>query len=154
MLFSIGKFCRAHGIITQINYEKDLMMMEYRREIAVIYTLEDALHKLNEMKQHGFFEHEVHIFTKSVKPLHSLKMNTDIQVHQAGNLVDQMLSFTLRMKLYEVCLRPYHFSENERTHYAEVIQKGAILIIAEHEYPLEKHHDRAFKPIPNVTNNK
>lgn len=56
--------------------------MEYRREIALVFSLEEALQKLNSMRAHGFSEFEIHVFAKDIKPLHSLKMYTDIHVHQ------------------------------------------------------------------------
>lgn len=112
--------------------------MEYRREIAVVYTLEEALVKLNNIRGHGFSEHEIHLFSKDIRPLHSLKINTDIQVHEAGNLIDKLIGMILRQSVYEVCLRNLQFSTEEITHYGHCIEQGAIFIIAQHDHPFEK----------------
>lgn len=68
-------------------------MMEYRREIALVYNVEEAMTKLNIIRGHGFSEHEIHVFSKDIHPLQSLKMYTDIQVHLAGNWLDQIDQF-------------------------------------------------------------
>ena len=143
-----------HAIITKTNRLKDVILLEYRRQIAVVYTLEEALQKLNEIRQHGFFEHEIHIFTKKIAPFHSLKMNTEIHVDQAGNMLDQLLAVAFGMKQYEVCLRKFQFSEEELYHYGELIRKNAIFIIAQHDYPFEKQNQRAFQTAPRLIKDK
>lgn len=80
-------------------------MMEYRREIALVYNVEEAMTKLNIIRGHGFSEHEIHVFSKDIHPLQSLKMYTDIQVHLAGNWLDRLISFIIRKNVYEVSLR-------------------------------------------------
>lgn len=112
--------------------------MEYRRKIAVVYTLEDVLQEVNLMRQHGFFEYEIHIFAKDIRPLQELKMYTDIDIRQAGSLIDKFLSVLLKMRLYEVGLRSIGFSSEELFHYGQLIEKGAIFMVAQHNQPLEK----------------
>ena len=112
--------------------------MEYRRKIAVGYSLEDALKEVNFMRQHGCFEHEIHIFAKDIRPLHELKMYTDIDIRQAGSLFDKFLSVLLKMRLYEVGLRSIGFSTEELFHYGQLIEKGAIFMVAQHDQPIEK----------------
>ena len=143
-----------HAIIYETIRLKDVILLEYRRKIAVVYTLEEALQKLNEIRQHGFFEHEIHIITKNISSFQSLKMNTEIHVHQAGNDLDQLLAVAFRMKQYEVCLRKFQFSEDELYHYSELIRKNAIFIIAQHDYPFEKQNQRAFQTVPSLTKDK
>ena len=143
-----------HAIIYETIRLKDVILLEYRRKIAVVYTLEEALQKLNEIRQHGFFEHEIHIITKNISSFQSLKMNTEIHVHQAGNVLDQLLAVAFRMKQYEVCLRKFQFSEDELYHYSELIRKNAIFIIAQHDYPFEKQNQRAFQTVPSLTKDK
>lgn len=118
--------------------------MEYRREMAVVYTAEEALGKVNIMRQHGFSEHEIHLFTKDIQPLQSLKMYTEIDVHQAGNLLDKMLSIIWNMSVYEVCLRSLRFTEEELHQYGQLIAKGAIFMIAQHDFPFEKQPSVKF----------
>lgn len=117
--------------------------MEYRREVALVFTLEEALQKLNGMREHGFSEHEIHIFAKNIKPLQSLKMYTDVHIYEAGNLLDQIWSLFSRQNLYEVCLRNFDFSKEERHHYGNGIEKGAYFMIAQHDYPFEKQPKKA-----------
>lgn len=116
--------------------------VEYRREIAVAYSLEEALKKVELMRQHGFSEHEIHLFAKNSKPYSSLKMYTDIRVRQAGGLVDWLLHILYHIRIYEVCLRPFDFSVEELTHYGHCIEKGATFIIAQHDLPVEKQRAR------------
>lgn len=113
-------------------------MMEYRREIALVYSVEEAMTKLNIIRGHGFSEHEIHVFSKDIHPLQSLKMYTDIQVHLAGNWLDQLISFVTRKNVYEVSLRILHLTSEETAHYGHGIELGAIFLFAEHEYPYEK----------------
>lgn len=125
--------------------------MEYRREIAVAYSLEEALKKVELMRQHGFSEHEIHLFTKDIRPFLSLKMYTEINVRQAGHWLDKILKILYNIGLYEVCLRPFDFSIEELTHYAQCIEKDAIFIIAQHDMPIEKQPSNAKKlAISNV----
>ncbi|MGN7479781.1 general stress protein [Solibacillus silvestris] len=112
--------------------------MEYRREIALVYTVEEALAKLNIIRGHGFSEHEIHLFSKDIRPFQSLKMYTDIQIHTAGNWMDQLISFITRQNVYEASLRILHLTPEEAAHYGHGIELGAIFIIAEHEHPYEK----------------
>ena len=112
--------------------------MEYRRAVALVFSTEEALQKLNSMRNHGFSEFEIHVFAKSIKPLQSLKMYTEIHVHEAGSLVDQVWRFFSREPLYEVCLRNFDFSKEERAHYGHGIEQGGVFLIAEHEHPLNK----------------
>ncbi|WP_274307279.1 general stress protein [Solibacillus daqui] len=116
--------------------------MEYRREVALVFSLEEALQKLNSMRAHGFSEFEIHVFAKNIKPLLSLKMYPDIHVHKAGNLMDQFWRLFSRGNLYEVCLRSFDFSKEERAHYGHGIEQGAYFLIAEHEHPLEKQPNK------------
>ena len=81
-------------------------------------------------------------------------MNTEIHVHQAGNMLDQLLAVAFRMKQYEVCLRKFQFSEEELYHYGELIRKNAIFIIAQHDYPFEKQNQRAFQTAPRLIKDK
>lgn len=120
--------------------------MEYRRQIAVVFTLEDALKKVNNMRMYGFSEHEIHIFAKDIQPMQSLKMNTEIDIHQAGNLFEKIQSMVWGMDLYEVCLRKLQFSEAEVHHYGRVIEQGAIFMVAQHDLPFEKQKKAAFAP--------
>ena len=117
--------------------------MEYRREVALVFSLEEALQKLNSMREHGFSEFEIHVFAKDIKPLRSLKMYTDIHIHEAGNLADQVWRFFSRENLYEVCLRNFDFSNEERIHYGHGIEQGAYFLLAEHEHPFEKQPNKA-----------
>ena len=122
---------------------KEVMNMEYRREIAVVYTLEDALRKIELMLQHGFREFEIHIFAKNIKPMKQIKLATKIEVRQCGHLLDKFQSVLYNMALYEVSLRNLGFSEDELHHYGQMIEKGAILIVAQHNEPYEKTPVRA-----------
>lgn len=121
-----------------IKLPKEVMIVEYRRKIAVVYSLEDALKEVNFMRQHGFFEHEIHISAKDIRPLHELKMYTDIDIRQAGSLFDKFLSVLLKMRLYEVGLRSIGFSTEELFHYGQLIEKGAIFMVAQHDQPIVK----------------
>ena len=112
--------------------------MQIHRQLAVVYTVPDALHKVNHMRELGFLEHEIHIYAKNIRELQSLKMYTEIGVHQSGNLLDMMKSVMSGRKLHEACLKRFDFSDEELHHYGELIRKGAILIIAQHDFPIEK----------------
>lgn len=131
---------------------KDVKAMEYRREVALVFSLEEALQKLNIMREHGFSEFEIHVFAKDTRPLQSIKMSTDIHVHQAGNLGDQIWHFFSRQNLYEVCLRNFDFSKEERAHYGHGIEQGALFLIAEHEHPFEKTPNKASIATFKTTN--
>ena len=113
-------------------------MMEYRREIALVYSIEEAMTKLNMIRGHGFSEHEIHVFSKDNHPLQSLKIYTDIQVHLAGNWFDKLISFITRQNVYEVSLRILHLTPEETAHYGHGIDLGAIFLFAEHEHTYEK----------------
>ena len=112
--------------------------MEIQRQLAVVYTVEDALSKVNHMRNLGFSEFEIHIFARNIRELQSLKMYTEIDVHQSGNFLDMMKSVVSGRKLHEACLNHFEFSDEELHHYGELIRKGAIFIIAQHDYPVDK----------------
>lgn len=112
--------------------------MQFQRQIAVVYTVPDAFNKVNYMRELGFLEHEIHIFAKNIQPFQSLKMYTEMNVHQSGNLLDMMKSVLTGLKLHEACLLRFQFSREELQHYGELIRKGAIFIIAQHDFPVEK----------------
>lgn len=112
--------------------------MQFKRQIAVVYNVEDAVKKVNYMREMGFLEHEIHVFAKNIRELESLKLYTEVDVHQAGNLFDIMMSVVTGTKLHETCLRGFDFSDQELHHYGELIRKGAIVIIAQHDFPVEK----------------
>lgn len=65
-------------------------------------------------------------------------MYTNIQVHLAGNWIDQLISLTKQQNVYEVSLRILHLTPEEAAHYGHGIELGAIFIFAEHEHPYEK----------------
>ncbi len=121
--------------------------MEYRREIAVVYTIDEVTAKLNNIRGHGFSEHEIHLFAKDIRPLHSLKMYTDLDIHQAGTMIDHIFSIFLRQSIYAVCLRHLDFSHEEVTHYSHCIEQGAIVIVAQHEFPFEKEPKKQRKAL-------
>ena len=112
--------------------------LEYRREIALVYSMEEVTQKLNRMHGHGFSEFEIHLFAKDIRPLQSLKMYTELQIHQSGNLLDQFYSLLMRQSVYVASLRNLQLSDEEKAHYGHGIELGGIFIIAEHEYPFEK----------------
>ena len=112
--------------------------MEIQRQLAVVYTVEEALQKVNHIRELGFLEHEIHIYARNIQELHSLKMYTEIDVHQSGNLMDMMRSVVTGRKLHEACLKRFEFSDEELHHYGDMIRKGAILIIAQHDFPVQK----------------
>lgn len=117
---------------------KEVVMMEYRRKIAVVYTLQDALRKIEQMKQHGFREFEIHLFTKNVTPIKELKTTTKLNIRHCGHFLDQLQGLFFNMALYEVCLRNFDFSKEELQHYGRMIEQGACVIIAQHDLPYEK----------------
>lgn len=119
--------------------------MEYRREIAFVFSIEEAIEKLNIIRGHGFSEFDIHIFSKDIRPLQSIKMNTDIHIHVAGNFLDQLLSILLNQNIYEISLRNMNLSSEEMRHYGHGIEQGGIFIIAQHDYPLDKEPKK-----PNV----
>ena len=127
-------------------------MMEYRREIGLVYSVDEALTKLNIIRAHGFSEHEIHLFAKDIRPLHSLKMYTEINIHAAGNWMDQMISLITGQNVYEVSLRILQLTQEEVAHYGHGIEQGAIFLFAEHEHPYEKEPVKQRVPvnIPNV----
>lgn len=112
--------------------------MQFHRQIAVVYTVEDVIKKVNYIRELGFLEHEIHIFAKNIRELQPLKMYTEIDVHQSGNLFDMMISVITGNKLHETAIKRFDFSDEELHHYGELIRKGAILIIAQHDFPVEK----------------
>lgn len=132
--------------------QKDVRNLEYRREIALVYSVEEATQKLNTIRGHGFSEFEIHLFAKDIRPLQSLKMYTDLQIHQVGNLVDQFYSLVTGQGICEVCLRKFQLSKEEMTHYGHCIEQGAIFIIAQHEYPFDKQPKKqsAAWKVPNA----
>jgi hypothetical protein len=117
--------------------------MEYRREIALVFSIDEALDKLNIIRGHGFSEFEIHVFSKDIQPLQSLKMYTDIHIHEAGNLLDQFFSLLLNQNRYEVSLRNMKLSSEELAHYGHGIEQGGIFIIAQHDYPMDKEPKKA-----------
>ena len=88
---------------------KEVVMMEYRRKIAVVYTLQDALQKIEQMKQHGFREFEIHLFAKDITAFKELN-NNKFKYTECGHLLDQPQGCSLTW-LYEVCLRNFDFSK-------------------------------------------
>lgn len=112
--------------------------MRYKRQIAVVYNAQDALKKVNEMREKGFLEHEIHLFARDIHEFHSLKIYTEIDVHQSGNFIDKMMSVMTGCKHHEYALKKFKFSDEELHHYGRLIQKGAIVIIAQHDFPVEK----------------
>lgn len=130
--------------------------MQYNREIAVVYTVKEALEKLNYMRSLGFFEHELHILTKNIEPFQSLKMQTEIDVHQAGNVIDKVKGMIHGTDGVKVCLRRFYLTDEEIRAYADLISNGAIFIIALHEYPMEKQKQpfkmKDFAKLPRLQN--
>lgn len=112
--------------------------MKFQRQIAVVYTIPDTFNKVNDMRELGFLEHEIYIFSKNIRELQSLKKYTEINIHQSGDLLDMFKATITGSNLYEVSLHRFQFSEEELRHYGELIRKGAFFIIAQHEYPVEK----------------
>ena len=117
---------------------KDVRKLEYRREIALVYSVEEATQKLNSMRGHGFSEYEIHLFAKDTRPLHPLKMYTDLHIHHSGRLLDHLYSLFLQKNVYEVSLRNLKLSDEEMAHYGHGIELGGIFIIAQHDHPFEK----------------
>lgn len=115
-----------------------MKILRFQRQIAVVYNVEDGINKINYMKELGFLEHEIYLFTQNIRPFQSIKMYTEINVHQSGNMFDRMISVVTGSKPHEVALKRFDFSDEELHHYGEVIRKGAILIIAQHDFPFEK----------------
>jgi len=130
--------------------------MQYNREIAVVYTVKEALEKLNTMRALGFFEHELHIITKNTEPFQSLKMQTEIDVHQAGNMIDVVKGLIRGTNGVKACLGGFHLTSEEIRAYADLIENGAIFIIALHEYPMEKQKQpfkmKDFAKLPRLSN--
>lgn len=52
-----------------------------------------------------------------------------------------------RENVYQVCLRNFDFSKEERAHYGHGIEQGAYFLIAEHEHPFEKQPNKARKRV-------
>ena len=130
--------------------------MQYNREIAVVYTVKEALEKLNYMRSLGFFEHELHIITKNIEPFQSLKMQTEIDVHQAGNVIDKVKGMIRGTNGVKACLSGFYLTSEEIRAYADLIENGAIFIIALHEFPMEKQKQafkmKDFAKIPRLSN--
>lgn len=116
-----------------------MIKLEYRREIALVYSVEEVTKKLNSMRGHGFSESEIHLFSKDIRPLQLLNKYTDLQIHKAGSLLNRLYSFLTRQNVYEISLRNLHLSNEEIKHYGHGIELGGIFIIAQHEHPFEKH---------------
>ncbi|MCJ1906968.1 general stress protein [Planococcus ruber] len=108
-----------------------------KRVLAVVYSENDLLHKLEELKKDGYEEKDLHILAKDSDRLDGLEGGTDLDVQKAGSFKDKFKGFITGEGSVLGTIKSLDLSKEETERYTEDLAKGGILIYADERKGIE-----------------
>ncbi|TWT27936.1 general stress protein [Planomicrobium sp. CPCC 101110] len=122
-------------------------MEKEKQVIAVVYSEQEAISKINELKLQGYDEKKIHVMAKDQSHFDVIGQKSDIEVEKAGAIKDSFKGiFSGGSKALEG-VKSLGLSKSETERYSENVSEGGILIYVENESkrPLDVLEEGGFR---------
>lgn len=133
-------------------------MSSETKVLAVVYSENDLLNKINELKLEGHEESEIHVMAKDTKRLDEIEDHMDVET-KGASFIDKIKGIFSGDEESGGGIKSLGLSSSETERYAEEIDKGGILLYVNDgrkgigEVIEESHfRDREGNPVKASTN--
>ena len=134
-------------------------MSSDKKVLAAVFSEQDLLNKINDLKQQGYKENELHLFVQDPEQLDTVKNQTDIDIKQADSFKDKFKGFITGEGSVFGSVKALGLSDSETERYTEDVARGGILIYTDAGRPgIEEvidessFRDRSGNPVEPSTN--
>lgn len=122
-------------------------MEKDKRVIAVVYSEQEAVSKIHDLKLQGYDEDKIHVMAKNQSDFDSIENESGVDGEKAGSLKDSFKGiFSGGAKALEG-VKSLGLNDSETERYSENISQGGILIYVENERkrPLDVLEEGGFR---------
>lgn len=130
-----------------------------KKVLAAVFSEQDLLNKINDLKQQGYEESELHLFTQDPEEFSAAESQTNIEVTQANSFKDKFKGFITGEGSVFGSVKALGLSDSETKRYTEDVARGGILIYTDAGRPgieevIEESNfrDRSGNPVEPSTN--
>ncbi|ETP69538.1 general stress protein [Planococcus glaciei] len=133
--------------------------MGYEKKVlAVVYAENDLLNKINDLKQQGYDESEIHVMAKDMDQFDRIEHQTDVETEDAGSFKEKFKGIFSGSD-NGGGVKSLDLSDEETKRYSDEIDKGGILLYVHGgrkgiDEVIEESHfrDRDGNPVQASTN--
>lgn len=108
-------------------------MSENKQVLSVVFSEADLIKKIEEIKQQGYSESDLHIISQDAGQLDSIKGQSEVETEEAGSFKDKFKGFITGEGSVREGIKDLGLSEKETERYTEDVAKGGILLCADAE---------------------
>ncbi|MDN7244456.1 general stress protein [Planococcus shenhongbingii] len=106
-------------------------MKPLNREIVLVYSQEEMLSKVEELKMRGYQENDIHVLVDDDSVLGAVDNDRNIQTHETGSIGSKFKSFFTGKDTVREELKKLDLEQREIDDYQENLENGAILLYTE-----------------------
>lgn len=135
-----------------------MRMANDKKVLAVVFSENDLIHKIEDLKNQGYEENDLHILAQDLDRLNDIENGTDIELQQAGSFKDKFKGFITGEGSVLGAVKSLDLSKEETERYTADLAKGGILIYTNERKGIEEvisestFKDREGNPVEPSTN--
>lgn len=115
-----------------------LSMATDKKVLAVVFSKNDLIHKIEDFKKQGYEERDLHILAKDLDPLNDVEDGSDIDVHEAGSFKDKFKGFITGEGSVLGGVKSLDLPKEETERYTADLAKGGIMIYTDERKGIEE----------------
>ncbi|PSL31630.1 heat induced stress protein YflT [Planomicrobium soli] len=122
-------------------------MEKNKQVIAVVYSEQEAIAKIRELKLEGYDEHNIHIMAKDESRFNHIEQESEVSVEKATSFKDSFKGIFKGGANALDGIKSFGLSDSETERYSENVSQGGILIYVENERkrPLDVLEEGGFR---------
>lgn len=122
-------------------------MEKNKHVVAVLFSEQEALAKINDLKMQGYDETDIHVLAKDQERFNQIENQTDVDTEKAGSFIDSFKGIFSGGDNALGGVKELGLSDAETARYSENISQGGILIAVENDRkrPLDVLEEGGFR---------
>lgn len=120
------------------------MKLESNRQIVVALSEEQMYEKLEQLKEQGYAESDIHVVSKEHSNMSTLNSHSEVSTHEAGTMIDKFKSWFTGEDAIKEGLRKLDLSDAETERYSKDVANGGFVL----------YTDKEAVPIKDVLDNQ
>lgn len=103
-------------------------MSSEKKVLGVVYSENDLLNKIDDLKRQGHDESDIHVMAKDMEQFERIEHQTDVETEDAGSFKDKFKGIFSSHDNGGGGVKSLDLSDEETERYSEEIDKGGILL--------------------------
>ncbi|QBP41786.1 general stress protein [Paenisporosarcina antarctica] len=109
------------------------MKLESNRRIVVALSEEQMYVKLEQLKEQGYSESDIHVVSKERSHMSTLNSHSEVSTHEAGTMIDKFKSWFTGEDAIKEGLRKLDLSDGETERYSKDVANGGFVLYTDRE---------------------